>query len=215
MTPAKRVDTLVEEHFHHRYDVLDEQADLIQKYILLDGTKALPRLIDHLNEYDPSRPNGNKETKYWRFEAVIFMLQTMDNFAFRLRTSEEGRRATEALERSLERMRRAGFAAKDNPYNHIFTMVENQIKQEKGINNKDEVIQDTFRLIYKIKLSDVELLDFINYLTEQYPEYPSWSKSSGVEDNTQLNAAGTSVIINVLKKPERYYEAYMEFKKTK
>lgn len=69
MTPEKRVDEYIDEHFHHRWDVLDEQSELIEKYILLDGTKALPRIIERMDRYDPSRPNGNKITAYWKFEA--------------------------------------------------------------------------------------------------------------------------------------------------
>lgn len=215
MTPAERVDELIEEHFHHRYDVLDEQGDLIEKHILLDGTKALPRLVERINEYDPLRPNGNKETKYWRFEACWFMLSSMDNMAFRLRAAEKGRYAIDALERSVERMRVAGFDAQDNSYNGIFTMVGNTVKNAKGINGKDLSIQDTFRFLYKIKLSDAELLDFSNYLTEHYPEYPSWSKNQMVMDDTEISPAGLPVRNAMLINPERYREAYLEFKKTK
>lgn len=221
MTPAERVDELIDEHFHHRWDVLDEQSDLIEKYILIDGTKALPRIIERMNEYDPSRPNGNKTNKYWKFEACWFLLSSMDNMAFRVRASEEGRRAIDALEKSVERMQAAGFAVDniDNAETHsdngIFVMVGNDVKHLKEVNWNDESIQDTFRFVYKIKLSNAELLDFSNYLTVRYPKYPSWSKGMSVKDDTEISPAGLPVINTMLEKPERYYEAYLEFKKTK
>lgn len=221
MTPDKRVDEFIDEHFHHRWDVLDDQGELISKYILLDGTKALPRIIERINAYDPSRPNGNKETKYWKFEACWFLLNNMDVTAFRLRSSEEGRRAINALEKSVERMRAAGFAVDDiddrekHSDNGIFIMVGNDVRDLKGINSKDKSIQDAFRIIYKVKLSDSEVLNFSNYLTERYPDYPSWSKMKVVKDETQINSAGYPLQFHIVEKPERFYETYLEFKKTK
>lgn len=221
MTPDKRVDEYIDENFHHRWDVLDEQSALIEKYILIDGKKALPRIIERMGEYDPSRPGGGKTAKYWKFEGCWFLINSMDMKAFRLRASEEGRRAINALEKSVERMKTAGYEVDDidNATTHshygIFVMVGNNVKQLKGINFKDISIQDTFRYKYKIKLSDDELLDFSNYLTEYYPEYPSWSEGKGVKDDTDISPAGYPTVNTMLVKPERYYEAYLEFKKIK
>jgi len=219
MTPVERVDEYIDEHFHHRWDVLDEQGDLIEKYILLDGTKALPRIIERMNRYDPSRQNGNKITAYWKFEACWFLLNRMDVTAFRLRSSEEGRRAIDALEKSVERMRAAGFAVDDiddgekHSDNGIYIMVGNEVKEMKGVNLKDKSIQEAFRILYKVKLSDSEILDFSNYLIERYPDYPSWSKMKMVKDETQINSAGNPLQFHIVETPKRYYEAYLEFKK--
>lgn len=215
MTPAQLVDELVEEHYHHLYDVLDEQDEIIKKYILLDGTKALPRIIEHLDKYDPSRPKGDTDPKYWRFEACLFLLEHMDVFYFRLRKTEEGRRTINALERSAERMRAAGFTDKDNRGNSVLTTVENEIKQEKGVNGKDEIIRDTFRFFYKIKFSEAELLDFSNYLTEHYLEYPSWSKNIHFRDYSQFNYAGNPLGGTTLRNPTRFHEALLEFENLK
>lgn len=221
MTPEKRVDEYIDEHFHHRWDVLDEQSDLIEKYILIDGTKALPRIIERMSRYDPSLPNGNTTTKYWKFEACWFLLNTMDVTTFRLRSTEEGRRAIDTLEKSVERMRSAGFTVDDiddrekHSDHGIFVMVGNDVKEMKGVNGKDESIKQAFRILYKVKLSDSEILDFSNYLTEHYPDYPSWSKMKEVKDETQVNSAGYSLQFHIVVKPERYYETYLEFKKKK
>ncbi len=217
MTPEQRIDEWVKE-YSHRFDLSDEQRGLIRKYIELDGLKALPRAIDYLNEYDPTRPNGNKIRNIDRFESCQIMLGFIDGFAVRLRASEEGRRAIDALERSAKRMRAAGFRIDQVEYNSdnsLLKVTEIKIKQAKNIGSTDETIQDTFRFLYKIKLSDAELLDFSNYLTERYPDYPSWSKGKTVKDNTEISPAGLPVINTMLEKPERYYEAYLEFKKTK
>jgi hypothetical protein len=77
------------------------------------------------------------------------------------------------------------------------------------------MIQDTFRFIYKIKISDEELLEFSNYLSTTHPDYPSWSKGKGVKDDTDIAPYGGPTVNTMLIKPERYYEAYLEFKKTK
>ena len=215
MTPAERVDELIEENFHHRWDVLDEQRDLIEKYILLDGTKALSQIIKRMNEYDPSRPHGDKETKYWRFEACYFLLNTMDIASFRLRASEEGRNAINALEHSTERMKVVGFVKEDNRGNSVFTSVKDEIEKQRGINGKDSATKETLRIKYKISLTEAEMLELSNFLTQHYPEYPSWSSFETYKDQMQLNSAGNPLQIGILKKPERYYEAYLEFKKTK
>lgn len=145
----------------------------------------------------------------------------MDVTAFRLRSSKEGRRAIDALEKSVERMRAAGFAVDDidnaekHSDNNIFIEVGNEVRNMKGINSKDQSIQQAFRILNKIKLSDSEMLDFSNYLTERYPDYPSWSKMKMVKDETQINSAGNPLQFHIVESPERYYEIYLEFKKTK
>lgn len=218
MTPAECVDEWVKEQAHHRYDVLDEQGDLIRKYIMLDGTKALPRLVEYIDEYNPSQFRKDTTKQDVNFESCEMMIDWIDNFAVRLRASEEGRLAINALERSVERMRAAGYAEKKDGYdwfNGTFKIVADNLAADKGINIRDNDIKDTFRLIYKFELSDTELLELSNYLTAHYPDYPSWSERSGVKDYTRLNEAGNPLWFYVLKKPERYYEAYLEFKKTK
>ena len=217
MSPEQRVDEWVKE-YSHRFDVLDEQRGLIRKYIELDGLKALPRLIKYLDEYNPTRPNGNKAKYINRYESCTIMIGFLDGFAIRLRASEEGRRAIDALENSAKRMRAAGFRTDQveyNPDNSLLVVTEHQLKRAKGIGWTDDSIQDTFRFIYKTKLSDAELLNFSNYLTEHYSEYPSWSKGKLTEDDTDIAPSGYPARNVMLEKPERFYETFLEFKKTK
>src|SRR6267378_1694923 len=62
-TPAQRVDEYADEQAYHKYDYLDQQYELILKYILRDGLKALPRMIEITNEYDPASANGKTDHK--------------------------------------------------------------------------------------------------------------------------------------------------------
>ena len=59
------------------------------------------------------------------------------------------------------------------------------------------------------------MLEFSNFLATHYPEYPIWSETNYFPDHTQINKAGFPLRVHTMKKPERFYEAYLEFKKTK
>lgn len=219
VTPAQRVDEYAEEQAYHKYDFLDEQGRLIEKYIRRDGLAALPRMIEIMDEYDPTRASGKRGHKGERFDAMWMLLSDLDNHVVRLRGSEEGRRAMEALERAIQRMRAAGYGQPDQhewPQHGRFESAVANLKQAKGINLfTDPAIRDTFRLEYRILLSDEELLAFSNFMAAHYPEYPSWSEMDYIKDYSRINAAGMPVRVHTMKKPERFYEAYWEFKKTK
>ena len=81
----------------------------------------------------------------------------------------------------------------------------------------DENIRETFWVRYKLKMSDEELLEFSDHLVERDPTYPSWSERELIRDDTRVNSLGfpTSRQVYVMKRPGRFYEAYLEFKKTK
>jgi hypothetical protein len=217
MTPTQRVDEWVNEQVYHRFDVSDRHRDLLRKYVQQDGVKALPRLIEIIDEYDPPRLPEGKGRRGERFDASWLMLGYIDDYAVRLRASEEGRRAISALERVIERMRTAGYHQKDDhgSEQHRFEFVADLLKTAKAVNSIDRAVKNTLRMQYKINLSDAELLGFSNFMAIHYSDYPSWSERDLVEDSSQLNAAGFPVRILFLKKPERYYEGYLEFKKTK
>lgn len=218
MTPVQRVDEYAEERSYHQYDTLDDYFILVDKYIRRDGLKAVPRLTEIIDEYDPPRSSGKRGRKGERFDAAWMLLDSIDGHAVRLRALEEGRRAIDALERSVERMRAAGYGKKDQhgwERHGRFNGVVRNIESAKGINSIDDSIRDTFRLEYKIILSDAELIEFSNFLVAKYPEYPSWSETNYFRDYTQLNEAGNPLWVYALKKPERYFEAYTELKKTK
>lgn len=218
MTPAQRVDEYGEEQAYHKYDFLDEQGRLIEKYIWRDGLAALPRMIEIMDEYDPTRASGKRGHKGERFDAMWMLLADLDSHVARLRGSEEGRRATEALEHTINRMRAAGYGQKDQhewEQHGRFDLAVTCLKDAKGINLTDRAIRETFRIEYKILLSDEELLAFSNFLAAHYPEYPSWSETDRIRDATRINGVGKPMRVRTMKKPERFYEAYLEFKKTK
>lgn len=177
----------------------------------------LPSIIKVIDEYAPTKRQKGGNGK--RFETAYLILISIDNTEVRLRASKEGRRAIVALERATQRMRAAGYAVKKDGYdwNHgLLVISEADLEDAKGINNADRYIQNTFWFVYKIKVLNAELLEFSNYLTEHHPEHPNWSERTSVE-NREESPDGFSVkyISFILKNPERYREAYLEFKKTK
>jgi hypothetical protein len=218
MTPAARVDEWVNEQVHHRFDLDDDQSILIRKYVLRDGTKALPRLTEIMDEYDPA--DRKKRSKGERFDAAFLLLSFIDRQAVRLRGSEEGRLAMKALERGIQRMRAAGFARKDgHAWEWVpdgrFEQAEAYLEEAKGIGFTDQAIRETFRLNSKLVMSDAELLEFSNFLVAHYPDYPSWSEKDFIKDPTRLSKAGYPLQVLVMKTPTRFYEAYSEFTKKK
>ena len=113
MTPSQRVDEFAAEQAFHKYDVLDEQFEAIHKFIIRDGTKALPRIIQIIDEYDPSTELGRANQKGERFDAMWMLLNDLDTSVVRLRALLEGRQAMDALARAIDRMRTAGYGKKD------------------------------------------------------------------------------------------------------
>lgn len=99
------------EQVRHRYNVLDDQGALIRKYVTLDGIKALPRLTEIINEYDPTRFREGRSGE--RFDASVLMLGYINGFGVRLRASDEGKRVIDALGRALDRMRKVGYGQPD------------------------------------------------------------------------------------------------------
>jgi hypothetical protein len=60
-----------------------------------------------MDEYDSTRGSGKSGHKGESFDACWDMLRCTDEFAVRLRGSEEGQRAMAALERATKRVLRA------------------------------------------------------------------------------------------------------------
>ena len=61
LTPAQRVDEWINEEIHHeKYWETDKQDELIRKYILLDGMKAVPRFTELFDGYDPDEISGRQ-----------------------------------------------------------------------------------------------------------------------------------------------------------
>jgi hypothetical protein len=219
MTPAQRVDQFAEEQANHKYNMGDEQELLIRNYLQHDGLAGLPQMISIINEYDPPHSEGMRDYAGLRFDAMWILMEYLDDNVVRLRGSEEGRRAMDALARAIGRMRAAGYGQPkqdDWPRHGRFNLAVMYLKEAKGLSMiTDPAISDTLRLEYKIELTKGELVAFVNFLVKHYPQYPSWSETNEIKDNTRLNEAGNPAQIHVFKNPERFHEAYLEFKKSK
>jgi hypothetical protein len=217
MAPAQLVDEWVDEQVHHRYDLADDHGALIKRYILRDGLAALPRMIEIMDEYDPTQFREGEGRRGERFDACWEMLGYIDRYAVRVRASEEGRRAMAALESAVNRMRAAGYGQKDQhawPQHGRFELALMYLEEAKGVNPTDEAIMETFWVRHQVQMSDEELLAFSNFLVARDPTYPGWSEQDFIKDYTRLSEAGYPFQRHVMKKPERFYEAYLEFKKT-
>ena len=218
LTPAQRVDEWINESVHHdKYWETDHHHELIRKYELLDGMKAVPRFTELIESYDPTKFREGKGDFDDRFDATYYLLHFIDSSSVRLRSAEEGRKAIEALERAAERLRKSKYDTDPNTKylrKEMIRSAESYIKEWKGIGWTDDNIQNTFRFVYKIKISDEELAKLSDFLTARYPDYPSWSAGRSTIDNTEIGPAGYPVVNVMLVKPERYYEVYLEFKKS-
>ncbi|MDQ5845395.1 MAG: hypothetical protein M3539_08885, partial [Acidobacteriota bacterium] len=179
MSPAGRVDEWVNEKVHHRYDLSDKHAATIRTYLLRDGLKSLPRAIEIMNEYDPTRFPEGQGRRGERFDAAAMLVSHIDELAVRVRGSDEGRKAMDALERAINRMRAAGYGREDQQEWAQHGRIEvalSYLQAARGINDTDYAIKHTLRYEHRIQISDTELLELSNFLVARYPEYPSWSE---------------------------------------
>jgi hypothetical protein len=90
---------------------------------------------------------------------------------------------------AIGRMRAAGYGQSDQDdwdRHGRFDSVVDRIKFSKGINSKDRAIKETLRIIYKVNLSEAETLELSNFLTDRYPDYPSWSDLKNYFDETRF-----------------------------
>lgn|SRR5437588_75572 len=216
LTPAQRVDEYANEQAFHKYDVLDQQRALISKYILRDGLRALPRMVEIIDEYDPTRESGRIDHRGERFDAMWMLLSDLDRAAVRLRASPEGLKAMDALARAIDRMRAAGYGKKDQhewAEHGRFDSAVTALDDTKGIDDTDEAIRDTLWVKYKLKMSDKDLLAFSNFLIARDPGYPAWSETYDIKDYSRVNAAGNPAQVYIMKESDRFYEAYLQFKK--
>lgn len=206
MTSRQLIDELVKnnpESFGSYSEVANYES-LIENHIRKAGVEALPVLTEYMNAYEPQSASECEEL---RFAIVKRMAHDIDRFEFRLRGTKEGQLSINAFERAIERMEKVNKGVSE--YRNLF------LRHLKGVNEVDGAIQDTFWVRKKIEMSDSELLEFSNFLTARDPTYPSWSDTDFIKDYSRINEAGNPAQVYVLKKPERYYEAYLEFKKTK
>jgi hypothetical protein len=211
ITPDQRVEEYCSEYVRHGL-VDSEYGSLIEQYLYRDGLNAVTHLTRIIEEYDPTRPNVSKEKSKRAYACTTFLPQ-MDANVLRLRASAEGRKAIEAIKSLVERMRIAHFDTSESyDRRNTYEILSAGLKEIEGINYCDEAIRSTLRLRYSISLSDKELQDFTNHLMSQDPSYPSWSERQEYKDLTKRNEAGNPIWYVIMKKPERFYNAYLQYK---
>ena len=209
MTPAQRVDEYATEQ-RHAYKVRDEQQDVIRRYLWRDSLKAMPRMVEIMDAYDPATESGRSDKKGQRFDAMLMLLSELDSRVVRLRGTVEGRQVIDALARGIARIGAAWHGKKDQhewPEHGRFEGAREDLESAKGINITDELIKDTLEVKYRIKISDKELLAFTNHLIARDPTYPSWSETDYIQDDSGWGY--------IMKEPDRFYQAYLAFKKKK
>lgn len=218
MTPRQLIDAEVTSELQRNsFDSFFAWADyqtLIGKYIRRSGAEMLPVMTEYMDAYDPIK--GSKCERI-RFSVAAREANDLDRFRFRLRGSKEGLLTIAALEHAIERMAKAGFDDKKRDYdnNRVFRLHGLFLEEMKGVNEVDHAARDTFWVNRKIKMSDEELLEFSNFLISRDPTYPAWSGTDRIKDFSRINEAGSPAQVRVFKNPERFYEAYLEFKKSK
>lgn len=202
MTPAQRIDELIKEQVYHM-PAFDNYSDVIKKYIRKDGVKILPVLTRYLNEYNPESFSKCKDLSVGLFTISSAEADDLDNSVIRLRGTKEGKLTIKALERGIERMRKAGFDKDNHEMKSDFNLLSLHLNGLKGINVHDEIIMNTLRARHKVQITESEILMFSNFLTSLDPSYPSWSKIGGQN------------LPPVLDDSKKHYEAYLKFKAKK
>jgi hypothetical protein len=214
MTPRQLIDELVKfnpDTFDPYFeDINSEELNyewLVGKYVRKTGTKALPVLTEYMNAFEPQSASYCEGL---RFSIARRLAHDLDRFEFRLRGTKEGQLAIDAFERAIERGEKPGVKEKSLKEDRTIFL-----RELKGVNEVDQAIRETFLMRKSIEMSESELLKFSNFLTERDPTYPSWSERDFVKDYSRINKAGNPLQVYILKKPERFYEAYLAFKDTK
>lgn len=198
MTPTERVEEMMkEQYYHYPVGAGHNQGEMLREYILKDGIKVLPALVDIAKNYDPVNQRGYKQSQAF---IAFHLAKEIDNNVVRIRTTEEGRSLIKALEDILSRMKNAGYADNQHKLNKTYLAYLDDLKslQGKDYNLTDGNIRTTLRIKHNIQMSDEEMIEFSNYLTSLDPAYPS---------NCKIDFP-PPVCIN----SKEYYEAYLKFK---
>jgi hypothetical protein len=214
MTPEQLVDEWCAEWVQHGYDINDKYSDLLEDYISRDPIKAMYPAARIIDQYDPTTSQGRSKTKGNRADAAQTLLGDLDETVIRLRGSAEGRIAMESLRRLVQRMEAAHFNAADTSdqwRRGRYEILVPDLREMEGMNICDEVIRDTLRIRHNIAMSDQAMLQFVNYLVSKDPSYPGWSKAEEYTDLTRRNEAGNPLGFRIMKNPEPFYRAYLEY----
>ena len=198
LTVEERIYEQIREH-EHITNSGDSHYRVIQKYLRQDGAKTFPILIKLMDGYNPRRHRDSSSFVATQIAGGI------DENVVRLRASEQGRQVIDAMKRLDAKQRaEAGTGAG----------VELDLKRITGTNFQDQAIADALWLSYRINMYESELLDFTNYLIKIAADYPSWSDTEWKMDLKRNKASAFSHTQGaVVKKPLRYYQSYLAFKR--
>ena len=212
MTPEQRAEEYCNEYARHGLYHL-EYGELLDRYIFLQPLRVAAQLAKIIDGYDPRNKSRSREKADRAYEAGI-LLVGIDESAVRLRASAEGRAAIQAMKRLSQNMLAAHFDKdEDNDQNRRrYELQISGIEEVEGVNYCDQAIENTLRLRYKIHFSEGELIRFVDYLITEDPLYPAWSTREEYKDLTQRNEAGNPIWYLIMKKPEPFYKAYVQFK---
>lgn len=216
MLPRELIDELIKinPNSFDSYSALADYEDLIAKFVHKAGVKVLPVISEYIDSYDHKK---RSECTELRLAIVSRLASDIDRFDFRLRGTKEGLLLIDSLERALQQI------VTDEPGTSFFNGSKGRhqpaafifLPELKGRNEVDRSIVDTFRVRYKITLSESEIVDLTNYLILQDPKYPAWSKTKLFKDDSMVNKAGNPMHFNVFKNPKPFYKAYLELKRSK
>ena len=215
MTPAQRVIEYCEDHVKHGPHLRlgpnypNEYSNYLHKALFNDGEKSIPQIIKIINEFTPKKRRNGYDKEYSRLEAASFLLGNTDNSNFRVRSDWGGRNAIAAMERAYERLGKVNQRnnrPEDDEVSPHLRIISNILVSLKGINRADECVKDTLKVKYEIVLSYSEQLEYINYLIEHHPKYPSSSEREHSKKGKRTC---------VYKEPELFQQAYLAYKATK
>ncbi len=175
-----------------------------------DPTEVCTAIAKVLDEYDPTTKEGRKHRKpdnaYWG----LGFLDQIDNFRIRIRAVENGSVVLAAYRRMLDRKKAAGHNVKPNPYNDrayarqmVYEAETSGYQELMAVNEQDRRISQWLKAEHQIQLTDDELRRFSDFLLAKDPHYVAWGDWCIVSKDPPRVAFRT---------PQRYYDAYLEFK---
>ncbi|MEZ5345686.1 MAG: hypothetical protein R2681_09050 [Pyrinomonadaceae bacterium] len=195
MSPEEKMDQMLLEYlFHQPWErVNDANYDLLHKLLIEDSIRILPKAIEYVTSYKPT--NGScKEFNEARLIVAAEYVKAVDDREFRVRAITQGKTFLKELEATIE------LKQKQNHNKNRIRLLSMLLEQMKGTNIADGDLQATFKNKYSIEISHEELNMFIEYLISVDPAYPSWSD------------VDRSSPPHTFKDPEKFYEAYEQFK---
>lgn len=193
MTSKQKIEELVNEQSHHMPDIDDYSMTILTPEIRKDGSKALSPLSQYLLDYEPSDPCADI-----KILVVVMVASDLDSFVFRVRTSTDGQDLIRGLTATSVRMQ-ASPQPKGSGRASFVDLVERTITQLRSINAKDEEIRQTLESQWGVKLSNSDLVGFVDFLIADDPTYPAWSQ---IVDGPPPH---------VLKNGEPFHKAYIRF----